>query len=147
MITVPTVVQKLQNYKYLTVDMNSPFCSKALENGTWWNKHNLVFQKQDQAIFTVFSNSLGFTWPQQMVHRQGQTRRDPTCFCIDRLPDRQSTEELTSYGMLNVKTHQKRLEIQNISLQSKYCKPYEMPIRLNKMKPQKTKQVLLHKTK
>jgi len=72
MITVPTVVQKLQNYKYLTVDMNSPCCSKALENGTWWNKHSLAFQKQDRAIFTVFQIHLNSHGPSKGCTGRGR---------------------------------------------------------------------------
>ena len=98
MITVSTLVQKLQNYKYLdSDDINSPCCSKAVENGTWWiNQSGLT--KARLKIFTVFK-SLEFTWPQQRVHRRGQTQMDPACFCTDRQPDRQPTEELKDYGV------------------------------------------------
>jgi len=55
MITVPTVVQKLQNYKYLTVDMNSPCCSKRLLRMAPGGTNTvLLSRKQDRAIFTVF---------------------------------------------------------------------------------------------
>ena len=51
------------------------------------------------AICTVFKSLEEFTWPRQRAHRQGQTQTDPACFCTDRQPDRQPTEQLTDYGM------------------------------------------------